>query len=82
MMSGTIIIITGRPAGSKISPEHFGFAKASTSPAAQSTLAPLSDDSCFSQSKRRRYNVKWGEGHEWLKYSETEGAMFCGLLRG
>ena len=25
--------------------------------------------------KRRRYNTKWAEGHEWLEFCEEEGTI-------
>ena len=56
--------------------------KASTSQSAQASLAPLCDNprgSCSIQGGR--YNVKWIEGGKWLKYSKTEGAMFCTVCR-
>ena len=32
-----------------------------------------------SQPKKRQYNVKWGEGCDWLQYDDVEGMMFCSM---
>ena len=40
---------------------------------------PVSSQLPPSQPNKRRYNVKWGEGREWLQYDDVEGAMFCSM---
>ena len=42
---------------------------------------PTSSQLAPSQPKKRRYNVKWGEGREWLQYDDVEGMMFCSMCR-
>ena len=41
----------------------------------------VSSQTASSQPKRRRYNVKWGEGRKWLQYDDVESVMACYVCR-
>ena len=66
--------------------ERFGFFRGhSAASQGESAGGPSSTDAVSSDkgapAKRRHYNAKWGEGCEWLEYSDGEGVMFCAWCR-